>query len=131
MPTEKMHGQSSMGLVIALIVLCAVGFLILFFRIDTATGQETAAIANVSSQVNTLNARLATDEEMLQGNQGQMPTPMPPTNMPMIPAGSGASSGDSGSVAPTPAPEPGGPSGAMLIKGGQYPTSTPGQPYNY
>ncbi|MCC7356971.1 hypothetical protein IT408_00480 [Candidatus Uhrbacteria bacterium] len=56
-PSESFH--------IALIILCAVGFLVLYFKIDLDSSLDASYVANVSQQVEHVERRLITIEKKM------------------------------------------------------------------
>ncbi len=70
---KKTHTDNGTALLIALIMLCAVSFLIIYFKIDLESTLNAQAIATVSQQVARVEARLRTVEQKTSDTSSAAP----------------------------------------------------------
>ena len=71
LPPPKMPNRPSDSFHIALLILCAVGFLVLYFKVDLDGSLNASYIANVSQQVERVERRLMMAEKKMMMQTGK------------------------------------------------------------
>lgn len=71
LPPPKMPNRPSDSFHIALLILCAVGFLVLYFKVDLDGSLNASYVANVSQQVERVERRMMMAEKKMMMQTGQ------------------------------------------------------------